>query len=161
MQAWGISDPGCVRSQNQDAYDVQQFDGDCLLCIVCDGMGGAKSGNVASALATEVFTQEVARSRRPGMSQEKIGQMLLEAAQLANITVFDQARESEEFTGMGTTLVAAYVEKDTAVLINVGDSPGVSAESGRRAVGDQGSFAGAADGAAGGADLGAGQELSR
>lgn len=124
MQAWGISDPGCVRSQNQDAYDVQQFDDESLLCIVCDGMGGAKSGNVASALATEVFTQEVARSRRPGMSQEKIGQMLLEAAKLANITVFDQARESEEFTGMGTTLVAAYVEKDTAVLLNVGDSRG-------------------------------------
>ena len=124
MQAWGISDPGCVRSQNQDAYDVQLFDGESLLCVVCDGMGGAKSGNVASALATEVFTQEVARSRRPGMSQEKIGQMLLEAAKLANITVFDQARESEEFTGMGTTLVAAYVEKDTAVLLNVGDSRG-------------------------------------
>ena len=51
MQAWGLTDPGCVRVQNQDAYGVHTFEEDSLLCTVCDGMGGAKSGNVASSLA--------------------------------------------------------------------------------------------------------------
>ncbi len=41
MQAWGLTDPGCVRVQNQDAYQIHHFEEDSLLCAVCDGMGGA------------------------------------------------------------------------------------------------------------------------
>ena len=59
MQYWGLSDPGMVRAQNQDAYQIVQLDRNTVLGIVCDGMGGAKSGNVASTLAAEVFTQEI------------------------------------------------------------------------------------------------------
>ena len=66
MQAWGLTDPGCVRVQNQDAYGVHTFEEDSLLCTVCDGMGGAKSGNVASSLALQIFMQEVTRLRKPG-----------------------------------------------------------------------------------------------
>lgn len=40
MQAWGLTDPGCVRVQNQDAYGVHTFEEDSLLCTVCDGMAG-------------------------------------------------------------------------------------------------------------------------
>ena len=58
MQFWGITDPGCVRPQNQDTYQMEQLDRNTLLCVVCDGMGGAKSGNVASTLAVEVFVEE-------------------------------------------------------------------------------------------------------
>ena len=43
MQSWGLTDLGCVRKQNQDAYRIEQLDRSNLLCIVCDGMGGAKS----------------------------------------------------------------------------------------------------------------------
>ena len=59
MQHWGLTDPGCVRAQNQDAYQLEQLDKSTLLCVVCDGMGGAKSGNIASSLAVDVFVQEV------------------------------------------------------------------------------------------------------
>ena len=55
MQSWGLTDPGCVRKQNQDSYRIEQLDRGNLLCIVCDGMGGAKSGNIASSLAVDVF----------------------------------------------------------------------------------------------------------
>ena len=51
MQCWGLTDPGCVRQQNQDVYQIEKLDGSSMLCLVCDGMGGAKSGNVASSLA--------------------------------------------------------------------------------------------------------------
>ena len=62
MQAWGLTDPGCVRKQHQDAYQIVQLDRGTMLCIVCDGMGGAKSGNIASTLAVEVFVEEGRRS---------------------------------------------------------------------------------------------------
>ena len=58
MQSWGLTDPGCVRKQNQDSYKMEQLDRSNLLCIVCDGMGGAKSGNIASSLAVDVFVEE-------------------------------------------------------------------------------------------------------
>lgn len=122
MQSWGLTDPGCVRKQNQDAYRIEQLDRSTLLCVVCDGMGGAKSGNIASTLAVEVFVEEVRRSWMPGMERDKIDQMLRSAVKLANFTVFDQSAQFEEFDGMGTTLVAALVRGKKATIVNVGDS---------------------------------------
>lgn len=122
MQSWGLTDPGCVRKQNQDAYQIEQLDRSTLLCVVCDGMGGAKSGNIASTLAADVFVEEVRRSWKSGMEQEKVDQMLSNAVKLANFTVFDQAQQFEEFDGMGTTLVAALIRGKKATVINVGDS---------------------------------------
>ena len=122
MQYWGLTDPGCVRSQNQDAYQVEQLDRNTLLCVVCDGMGGAKSGNIASTLAVDVFVEEVRRCFNSGMDQSKVDQMLEGAVKLANFTVFDQAQQFEEFNGMGTTLVAALICGREVTVVNVGDS---------------------------------------
>lgn len=122
MQCWGLTDPGCVRTQNQDAYQIEQLDRNTALCIVCDGMGGAKSGNVASTLAVDVFVQEVRRTWHSGMDPEETDQMLEGAVKLANFTVFDQAQQFEEFSGMGTTLVAALIQGMQVTIVNVGDS---------------------------------------
>ena len=122
MQSWGLTDPGCVRKQNQDAFQIEQLDRSTLLCVVCDGMGGAKSGNIASSLAIDVFVQEVKSSWKPMMDQGKIDQVLHSAVKLANFTVYDQAQQFEEFDGMGTTLVAALIRGKKATVINVGDS---------------------------------------
>ena len=122
MRYWGLTDPGCVRTQNQDAYQMEQLDRSTALCIVCDGMGGAKSGNIASTLAVDVFVQEVRRSWTSSMNQEKINQMLYSAVKLANFTVYDQAQQFEEFDGMGTTLVAVLIHNRHATVIHVGDS---------------------------------------
>lgn len=62
--------------------------------------GGAKSGNVASSLALDVFIQEVKRLRKPSMTAEQVGRMFQEAAGLANFTVYDQSRQFEDFAGM-------------------------------------------------------------
>lgn len=122
MQFWGLTDAGCVRKQNQDTYLMEQLDRNSVLCVVCDGMGGAKSGNVASSLAAEVFVQEIKRSFSSLMDREKTDQMLRSAAKLANFTVYDQALQFEEFEGMGTTLVAVLIRGKKATVINVGDS---------------------------------------
>ncbi len=122
MQSWGLTDPGIVRKQNQDAYRMEQLERGVLLCVVCDGMGGAKSGNIASTLAVEVFVDEIRRCWVKTMDQEKIDQMLLSAVKLANFTVFDQSAQFPEFDGMGTTLVAALIRGKKATIVNVGDS---------------------------------------
>ena len=122
MQYWGLTDPGCVRPQNQDAYIMEQLDRNTVLCVVCDGMGGAKSGNIASSLAVDVFVQEVRRTWTSSMTQEKINLMLRSAVKLANFTVFDQAQQFEEFDGMGTTLVAVLVHNRHVTVVHVGDS---------------------------------------
>lgn len=122
MQSWGLTDKGCVRKMNQDAYEIRQLDKNTLLCVVCDGMGGAKSGNVASSLAADVFSQEIERTWTPNMEWDKADQMLKSAVKLANFTVYDQASQFEEFSGMGTTLVAALVRGRQVSFVNVGDS---------------------------------------
>lgn len=122
MHSWALTDPGCVRTQNQDAFQIEELDRNTKLCVVCDGMGGAKSGNIASTLAIDVFVQEVRRTWNAAMSPSKLDQMLRGAVKLANYTVFDQAQEFEDFTGMGTTLTAALVCGKKVSTVNVGDS---------------------------------------
>lgn len=122
MQVWGLTDPGCVRLQNQDTYLIEQLDRNTTLCVVCDGMGGAKSGNIASSLAADVFVQEVKRCWTSTMDREKIDLMLRGAVKLANFTVFDQSQQFAEFEGMGTTMVAVLVRGKKATVVNVGDS---------------------------------------
>lgn len=122
MQFWALTDPGCVREQNQDAYHLEQLDRNTLLCTVCDGMGGAKSGNVASSLAVDVFSQEIKRSWKSDMDDDQVDVMLQSAVKLANFTVYDQAQQFAEFAGMGTTLVSILIRGKRVTVVNVGDS---------------------------------------
>jgi serine/threonine protein phosphatase PrpC len=122
MEAWGLTDPGMVREQNQDSYDIVQMEDGALLAIVCDGMGGAKSGNVASKLACEVFVNELQRVYRHGAGEDAVRKALLDGASLANSTVYEQSRLGPDFQGMGTTLVAALIWPELALVANIGDS---------------------------------------
>lgn len=122
MEAWGLTDVGNVREQNQDAFRIVTLGEHALLALVCDGMGGAKSGNVASRLASEVFSEEVKRSFSAEMTPDEAERMLRTAASLANITVYEHSQLSDEYTGMGTTLVAALVYGKATLVLNIGDS---------------------------------------
>lgn len=122
MEAWGLTDVGNVRSQNQDAFRIVELGKNALLAVVCDGMGGAKSGNVASRLASEVFSEEVKRSFSADLTPDEAEHMLRAAAKLANISVFEQSQLSEDYAGMGTTLVAALTYPRATLVLNIGDS---------------------------------------
>ena len=124
MQYWGLTDPGCVRPKNQDTYRIEQLDKHTVLCVVCDGMGGAKAGDVASALAVETFTQEIQKAWNNDFADEAVEQLLRNAVKLANFTVYDRGKQFEECAGMGTTLVAALLTGKKAYFVNVGDSRG-------------------------------------
>ena len=122
MQFWGLTDVGCIRAQNQDAFLMEQLDKHTLLCVVCDGMGGAKSGNIASTLAADVFVQQIKQSWSGEYIQGNVDKMMKDAIKVTNFTVFDQSQQFEEFTGMGTTLVAVLTNGKWATIVNVGDS---------------------------------------
>ena len=115
MRAFGITDVGSVRHQNQDAY-FHTADADGGVALVCDGMGGARAGNVASRLAAETFIQTL------GSREGEPDALLTQALAEANRRVYRRAEEDEDCRGMGTTLVAALVTEGTAHIINVGDS---------------------------------------
>jgi len=116
MEFWGITDKGAVRSQNQDAYALRKLSDGRTLAVVCDGMGGARAGNIASAMTVETFSDAV--DTIAAEPPQRLGQ----AAVRANELVFHRAVVDTDCTGMGTTLVAALMEEGMAHLINVGDS---------------------------------------
>lgn len=122
MEAWGLTDPGNIRNENQDSFRIEPLGEEALLTVVCDGMGGARSGSVAGRLACEVFTEEIKRSFSPNMTPAEAERVIRSAASLANISVFEHSQLSEEYNGMGTTLVACLLYPKANMVLNVGDS---------------------------------------
>ena len=109
MKCFGITDIGKKRNNNQDSFGIKMLSEDCCLLAVCDGMGGANGGEIASANAIEEFLQICERDITPNSSDDDIRETLFVAVLEANRRVFDIAQASEELSGMGTTLVAALV----------------------------------------------------
>lgn len=121
IQAWGITDKGVVRSQNQDSYYLNLGKDGLVMAIVCDGMGGAKAGNVASTLAVDIASAYLEELTREELLSDPGGH-LARAAELANEAVYLRAVQDEDCRGMGTTMVAAILWEGTAYLLNIGDS---------------------------------------
>ena len=122
MKIWGSTDQGMVRKQNQDYFRQKELSESQFLAVVCDGMGGSKSGDVASRLASEVYMQDVEQSVHSDMEQMEIVHMLVGAVKSANSAVYEQSKVSPDFSGMGTTLVSVFMQEDDAYIVNVGDS---------------------------------------
>ncbi len=122
MQLYGYSDVGKVRQSNQDAYINMEIDAKTALSIVCDGMGGANAGNIASQITMTVIADYVRRSYDPIMNESQIEIMLKSAVETANIEVYDASMKNSEYSGMGTTVVAALIRDDKAFIVHVGDS---------------------------------------
>ena len=122
MQSWGLTDPGCVRKQNQDSYRIEQLDRGNLLCIVCDGMGGAEGGQIASSVAVETFMKEMRALIRADMTAEQLRELASFCVAKANTAVYQRALQDPAYQGMGTTLVSAVAEEKYAIVCNIGDS---------------------------------------
>ena len=134
MFFFGKTDIGLRRGSNQDSFIAAALYRNTALCVVCDGMGGANGGNIASKLAADVFhktlTESLAKIAPAGNPLEidldpkgaDYGAMLNEAASAANSAVYARANSSAELRGMGTTLVAALVIGKMLYAVNIGDS---------------------------------------
>ena len=119
LKAWGMKDIGKCREINQDYIFVSEKPVGNLpnLFLVADGMGGHKAGDLASEY-TVAKVQEAVSS-----SMQTIPYQILKGAfQYANQRLLEKAGESENYTGMGTTLVAATVKGEEVYIVNVGDS---------------------------------------
>ncbi len=130
MNMTGFSDKGLVRSSNQDAFAIGTMDDGSSWAVVCDGMGGANGGNVASRLAVDHFSASLKAGYRSDMSESSVKNLLETAVNAANIRVFDKSRESKELNGMGTTVVAVLIIGNTAYFTHAGDSRAYSLSNG-------------------------------
>lgn len=122
MQIYSKTDIGLRRSSNQDSVITGRLEDGAVFAVVCDGMGGANAGNVASETASMVISQYITQSYRLGMDGFEVEKMLKNAISSANMEVYDMSLNDESLKGMGTTTVVAVVKDDTAVIAHVGDS---------------------------------------
>ena len=122
MNLYGQTDTGCVRPNNQDAYRVGELSQEACFAVVCDGMGGAAGGSVASTLAADTIEQRLRSGYRDEMNESSLLHLLETAVSAANALVYDEAMADVDLRGMGTTVVVAIVRGDQAYTAHVGDS---------------------------------------
>jgi protein phosphatase len=115
--AAAVTDRGRKRTSNEDAFGFSVEHG---VYVVCDGMGGAAAGEVASSLAVDemmrLLTHRSAENSLPADAEQ--------AVNAANQVILTRAQRSPKLNGMGTTLVALLVDESHAWMVNVGDSRG-------------------------------------
>lgn len=116
------SDIGMKRKENQDNFRLGELSGNSVYAVVCDGMGGASAGSVASSVAAEEIAKRISQSFRESASPMTMKNLLVTAVSAANTIVYNKSITEPEKQGMGTTCVVAVVSEDTAYIASVGDS---------------------------------------
>ena len=128
LLAHGATDKGQVRPINQDCW---AFAPAHRLCVVADGMGGHKAGEVAARIAVETIVNAVTTAGADGDAEWPFGfdpsfstggNRLRTAVHLAHMHILEAAVTSDQYAGMGTTIVAAMMEGDRLSVAHVGDS---------------------------------------
>lgn len=124
MNSFGLTDVGKVRSENQDSYIIEECKKrSCIVTVICDGMGGAKAGDLASKLSSKAFVSRIYEALiSPRLFIGNIESLLRESCDDANASVYEYSSFEPDYKGMGTTLVGGVVYRRKACLVNVGDS---------------------------------------
>ena len=122
MKISAKTDVGKVRSNNQDSYAAGDLTSEVSWAVVCDGMGGANGGNIASEAAVKVISDKLTSGYHVGMNDNSVKNLLISSVDAANITLYSMANNNEDLSGMGTTVVLALRNTDTLYISNVGDS---------------------------------------
>lgn len=118
-EAAAKTDRGRKRTSNEDAFGYSLEHG---VFLVCDGMGGAAAGEVASNLAVKEFLHWFTEHLPADLSMTDIEVLLREAVAQANQTIYEEAVRTPQLHGMGTTLVGLFVRERHAWIVNIGDS---------------------------------------
>lgn len=122
MKIYSKTDQGIMRNSNQDAFFAGQISENFAFGIVCDGMGGANAGNVASEIAIKTVSEYISNSYRENMDLFDIEKIIKNAISSANMLIFDRASKNVDLSGMGTTITVAVIKDNNAVIAHVGDS---------------------------------------
>lgn len=129
MNGCGKTDVGRTRLVNQDSFVGMPLEGG-YLAVVCDGMGGAAGGGIASSIAKDIFTTEFTKAFQnycssgyeDGAPATIIPRLMREAMKTCNKFTNDLSNGDPGLKGMGTTLVCALVYCKKLYVCNVGDS---------------------------------------
>lgn len=122
MEVFSKSDIGLVRTQNQDDCRFGVISPSSVWAVVCDGMGGANGGNIASATAVEYISTQICELFKDNMTKEQISELMAEIVVNANMKVFEMSTSDPDLTGMGTTCEFVLVKDTTVHIVHVGDS---------------------------------------
>jgi len=122
MKISAKTDIGRVRNSNQDAYACGEFSATEGWAVVCDGMGGASGGDVASNTAVRIISEKVISAYSEKMAPRSMGNMFESAITTSNARLYSMSREDENLFGMGTTVVAAIIREKSIFVAHVGDS---------------------------------------
>jgi serine/threonine protein phosphatase PrpC len=114
--AAAVTDRGRKRPSNEDAFGFSVEDG---VYVVCDGMGGAAAGEIASSVAVDEVLHQLTSRGETGVPLPERAE---KAVCAANDAIFSRAQRNYRLSGMGTTLVALVVEERHVWVLNVGDS---------------------------------------
>jgi len=119
--AAAVSDRGRKRPTNEDAYGFSLENG---VFFVCDGMGGAAAGEIASSLAVDEMLRSLGsrHSSSRAAGETSMPQLAEEAIFSTNQAIFSRSQRNLRLSGMGTTLVGLVVEERRVWVVNVGDS---------------------------------------
>lgn len=120
MNLAGASDRGYLRANNQDSYMIQRTS-DAVLAVVCDGIGGARAGDVASSVSCRMMEDQFLKKEK--FTDINDGKQWLKNAIIeVNQHIVSLSRNVEDYQGMGTTMVAALFTSFGVICANVGDS---------------------------------------
>ncbi|MBP8855867.1 MAG: Stp1/IreP family PP2C-type Ser/Thr phosphatase [Oscillospiraceae bacterium] len=122
MKIAAKTDIGNQRSENQDNYRAGREQDDTVWALVCDGMGGARGGKLASSVAAAHIEREFAGHLSAKMSSAQLRVFMHETIQSANALIFKAAQKDPSMMGMGTTLVCAVIQNGFLHYAHVGDS---------------------------------------
>ena len=122
MKIAGLTGIGSCPQENQDNFCARQLADGSGSGVVCDGMGGANGGNVASAIAVETIREQILAGFNENLSKPNIKNLMVNAISRANEAVHKASLEQPELRGMGTTVVLLIATKGTLHTAHVGDS---------------------------------------
>ena len=122
MNVYSKSDIGLQREENQDTVWCEMLGDTACAAVLCDGMGGEKSGGLASQMAVDIISKRIKESFSEMMNRNSVRNLLITAVSAANSIVYETAQRELDHSVMGTTCVAAIVFGGCAYIVNVGDS---------------------------------------
>ena len=123
MKSFYLTDTGRVREHNEDSVTILKNISGEYLCVVADGMGGHRKGEVASALTVAHLGKRFTESASIGTKIDAVN-WLSDNINEINKEILNYGEENENSKGLGTTVVAAIVTKEFLIFANIGDSSG-------------------------------------
>lgn len=121
IEYYGVSDTGLHRNNNQDSYLLVSNEYGDFLALVCDGIGGANAGDVASKEVVDYF-EKIFKTSGPFNSLTHFKNYMESELYNANKHLFELANSNSEYYGMGTTLTGIAISKFGILCFNAGDS---------------------------------------